>query len=197
MREWSSPYPVWVYLILAAGFLVLIGVARRTAISGRLRQWSLFVPRLLVLGLLLGVLLNPVERREHRLPDQPAQVQFLVDASRSMALEQPQSRSLQVQQAIQVVDSMLLQQPNHPQVQLFRFGQQLSSAADLSQLQPVDNVTRLAEALEQLPSRFSRELPRGVVVFSDGVFDDTERLEEVARAFRTIEVPIQDRKSVV
>ncbi|MEJ7592913.1 MAG: glutamine amidotransferase [Planctomycetaceae bacterium] len=190
MREWSSPYPAWVYLILAAGCIVLIGMARWTAISSRLRRWSLFVPRLIVLALLFGVLLNPVERREHRLPDQPAQVQFLVDSSRSMALEQPQSRSLQVQQAIQNVNSQLQQQANHPQVQLFRFGQQLSSAADLSQLQPIDNVTRLAEALEQLPSRFSRELPRGVVVFSDGVVDDSERLEEVAAAFRDIEVPI-------
>ncbi len=190
MREWSSPYPAWVYLILAAGCIVLIGIARWTAISSRLRRWSLFVPRLIVLALLLGVLLNPVERREHRLPDQPAQVQFLIDSSRSMALEQPQSRSLQVQQAIQNVSSQLQQQVNHPQVQLFRFGQQLSSAADLSQLQPIDNVTRLAEALEQLPSRFSRELPRGVVVFSDGVVDDPERLEEVAAAFRDIKVPI-------
>ncbi len=190
MREWSNPYPVWVYLALAAGIIVLIGVARSTAISSRLRQWPLFVPRLIVLSLLLGVLLNPVERHEHRLPDQPAQVQFLVDASRSMALEQPQSRSLQVQQAIQTTDSLLRQQPNHPRVQLFRFGKQLSSAADLSQLQPIDNVTRLAEALEQLPSRFSRELPRGVIVFSDGVFDDTERLEDVARAFHEIAIPI-------
>lgn len=190
MREWSSPYPGWVYLIVAAGIVVLIVVARRTAISDRLRQWWLFLPRSIVLALLLGVLLNPVQRRDHRLPDQPAQVQFLVDASRSMALEQPQSRSLQVQQAIQMVDLQLQQQPNRPRVQLFRFGKDLASAADLSQLQPVDNVTRLAEALEQLPTRYSRELPRGVVVFSDGVVDDSERLSDVARAYRSMQVPI-------
>lgn len=190
MREWSSPYPGWVYWLLIAGCVLLIAVARRTAISDRLRRWWLFVPRVAVLALLVGILLNPVQRREHRLPDQPAQIQFLIDASRSMALEQPQSRSLQVQQAIQVVDSQLQQQPNRPRVQLFRFGQQLSSVADLSQLRPSDNVTRLADALEQLPSRFSRELPHGVVVFSDGVADDSERLEEVASAFRRMKVPV-------
>lgn len=190
MLEWSSPYPAWVYLLLGAGTLALIGVARLTAISDRLRRWWLFLPRLAVMTLLLVMLLNPVERREHRLPDQAAQVQFLVDASRSMGLEQPQSRSLQVQQAIQLVDSQLRQKPNHARIQLFRFGQQLSSAADLSQLQPKDDVTRLAEALEQLPSRFSRELPRGVVVFSDGVIDDAERLDEVAGIFQSIHVPI-------
>jgi uncharacterized membrane protein len=190
MYEWSSPYSGWVYLILIAGFVALIGVARQTAISTRLKQWWLFLPRLVVFSLLLWVLLNPVKRQEHRLPDQPAQVQYLVDSSRSMALEQPVSRSLQVQQAIQVVDAQLRQQADRPRVQLFRFGQQLSSAADLSQVQPVDNVTRLAEALEQLPSRFGRELPRGIVVFSDGVADDAERLAEVAGAFRNIKVPV-------
>lgn len=190
MLVWSSPYPAWVYLSLAAALIVLIGIARWTAISDRLRRWTLFLPRMMVLALLLGVLLNPVRRREHRLPDQPAQVQFLIDSSRSMALQQPRSRSLEVQQTIQIVNSQLQKHANSPKVQLFRFGQQLSSVADLSQLQPIDNMTRLAEALEQLPSRFSRELPRGVVVFSDGVIDDPERLEEIASAFRDIKVPI-------
>src|SRR5438045_4169889 len=114
MLEWSSPYPGWVYLILGAGFVVLIAIARRTAISDRLRRWWLFLPRLMVLSLLLLVLLNPVERRELRLPDQPAQVPFLIDASRSMALEQPQSRSLQVQQAIQMIASQSRRDANHP-----------------------------------------------------------------------------------
>lgn len=190
MREWSSPYSEWVYLVLAFGIVVLIGVARQTAISSRLKQWWLFLPRAIVLSLLLGVLLNPVERREHRLPDQPAQVQFLVDSSRSMALEQPLSRSMQVQQAIQVVDAQLQQQADRPRVQLFRFGYQLSSAADLSQVQPVDNVTLLADALEQLPMRFGRELPRAVVVFSDGVADDAERLAEAATSFRNMKIPV-------
>ena len=188
--EWSSPYPVWVYLLLAIGFLFLIVLARRSAISSRLRQWYLFVPRLIVLALLLGVLLNPIERREHRLPAQPAQVPFVVDASRSMALEQPQTRALQVQQIIQNVNERLQQQASFPRVQLFRFGQQLSSASDYAQLRPIDNTTRLAEALEQLPTRFSRELPRGIVVFSDGVVDDAERLEEVAQVYKNLGIPI-------
>ena len=102
MFEWSSPYSLWVYLVVVAGFVALIVLARQTAISERLRRWWLFLPRIGVMSLLLWVLLNPVERREHRLPEQPAQVDFLIDASRSMALEQPQSRSLQVQQAIRI-----------------------------------------------------------------------------------------------
>jgi uncharacterized membrane protein len=190
MREWSSPYPAWVYLALLAGFLCLIVLARRTAISDRLRSWWLFAPRLIVLGLLLGVLMNPVERREHRLPDQPAQVLFLVDASRSMALEEPASRALQIQQTMQRVDARLRQQATPPRLQLFRFGRQLASVSDVSQLRPVDPATRLAEALEQLPSRFARELPRGVVVISDGVVEDEVRLGDVAEYYRSAGIPI-------
>ncbi len=190
MNEWSSPYPAWLYVAIAIGLIVLLLIARRAAVSDRLRSWTLFVPRLVVLTLLLGILLNPVHRREHRLPDQPPQVHFLVDASRSMSLEEPLSRSMQAQQLIQGVDSQLRTESNRPRVQLFRFGQQLSSAADFSQLQPIDNATRLSEALEQLPARFSREQPRGVIVFSDGVIDDPERLAEVSDMFRSMGVPV-------
>ncbi len=190
MLEWSSPYSGGLFLAVAAGMVALIVVARMMAISDRLRSWPLFVPRVLVLSLLLVVLLNPVRRREHRLPDQPAHALFLVDSSRSMALEQPQSRSQVVQQAIQEVDSQLQRHSNRPRVQLFRFGEQLSSAADASQLGPQDDATRLGDALEQLPSRFSRELPRAVVVFSDGALDDAERLAEVSAAYRSLKIPI-------
>ena len=190
MFEWSSPYPSWVYLSLVAGSAVLIAIARRTAISDRLRKWWLFLPRFCVMSLLIWILLNPVNRSEQRLPDQPAEVDFLIDSSRSMALEQPQSRSLQVQQSIQNVDLQLRSMLNRPRRHLFRFGQHLSSVADLSQLKAVDNKTRLADALENLPSRFSRELPRAVVIFSDGAADDAERLGDVAVAYRELGLPI-------
>lgn len=190
MIEWSSPYSAGVYIGLATAVLGLIWLARRTAISPRLRSWWLFVPRVLVLGLLLAVLLNPVRRKEHRLPDHPAAVIYLVDASRSMSLEEPQSRSLLAQQTIQSVDSQLHQSQTRPQVQMFRFGQQLASATDFSQMRPVDNTTQLSEALEQLPSRFSREVPRAIVVFSDGIVDDGDRLDDAAAGFRNMNVPI-------
>lgn len=190
MFEWSSLYSKWVYAALAFGVIALIVIARRTAMSDRLRSWWLFLPRLAVLMLLATVLLNPVQRQEHRAPDQPAQVEYLVDASRSMALEQPQSRSVVAQQAIQSADNMLPAGGKRPRVQLFRFGQQLASAADLSQLNPNDNASRLADALEQLPSRFARDLPKGVVVFSDGAIDDADRLAETVAAYRSLHVPI-------
>src|SRR5216684_8823921 len=189
MFEWSSPYSGGLYVTVAAGIVVLIFVARRMAISDRLRSWLLFVPRLTVFSLLVVVLLNPVWKREQRLPPQPAQVDFLVDVSRSMAFDQPTSRAAQVQSAIHGADD-LLQGSERPRVQYYRFGRQLSSASDLAALHPGDDASRLAEALEQLPMRFSREPPRAVVVFSDGAVDDAERLTEIAEGFRRMHVPI-------
>ena len=124
-----------------------------------------------------------------QLPAQPAQVYFLIDVSRSMALDQPASRYAQIQGVIQETDRRL-QGGDRPRIQFYRFGRQLSSASDTSQLSPTDDASRLADALEQLPSRFSREPPRAVVVFSDGAADDAERLAEVAEGFRRLQVPI-------
>jgi uncharacterized membrane protein len=75
-------------------------------------------------------------------------------------------------------------------VLLYRFGQSLASAADLSQLAPQEDQSLLAAALEQLPSRFSREPPRAVVVFSDGAAQDADRLAEMAAAFERMQVPV-------
>jgi uncharacterized membrane protein len=189
MFEWSRPYAPWLYVVVVAAVIGLVIVARRTAISDRLRSWLLFIPRLAVFALLLFVLLNPVRRTEHQLPAEPAQVQFLVDASRSMALEQPVSRASLVERTITEVHSRL-KSSDHVQLQLYRFGERLSSAADPAQLRPADDASRLAAALEQLPSRFARELPKAVVVFSDGAVDDAERLADMAADFRRLKVPV-------
>jgi uncharacterized membrane protein len=189
MFDWSRLYPWFVYLLAALASVAAIALARRLAISERLRNWALFAPRLVVLAILLVVLLNPVRREEFRLPSQPPHFDCLIDASRSMSLDQPQSRALRVQQVIGEADRAL-PATDRPRIQLYRFGTQLASIPDLGQLRSIDGNSRLADALERLPSRFGRELPRGILVFSDGAIDDAERLDEVAEAFRRIEVPV-------
>ncbi|MGH7138837.1 MAG: hypothetical protein ACREHD_24075, partial [Pirellulales bacterium] len=138
MFEWSRPYPVWVYLLLGAACLGLIAAARALAISDRLRSWTLFVPRLIVLALLLALLLNPVRVQEHRLPSQPPQVHYLVDASRSMGLEVPLSRKARVEQAIGEADRRL-HQGKRPRVQMFRFGVDLAALSELGQYRAVED----------------------------------------------------------
>ena len=189
MLEWSSPYGGWLYFAAAIGIAGLVAAARSLAISDRLRSWWLFLPRVLVLGALVLILLNPVRKNELHLPPQPAQVDFLVDVSRSMAFDQPNNRASHVQAVIQGIDKRL-EKPDHPRVQLYRFGAQLASASDLAALRPRDDASRLASALEQLPRRFSRIPPKAVVVFSDGAVEDADQLSEIAGDYRRMGVPI-------
>ncbi len=185
----SSPYPLWLYGLLAAGCVALVVGARRLAISDRLRRWSIFIPRILVLGLLLLVLLNPAHRQEHHLPSQPSQVHYLIDSSRSMSLEEPITRATAVQQAIGDADRRL-PADKRPRLQMFKFGNSLAALPDLGQLGPTDDASRLSMALEQLPARFSREPPRAVVVFSDGAIDDGDRLATTADVLKRLNIPV-------
>ena len=190
MFDWSSPYPAWIYLVLGAGCLALILLARHWAISLPLRRWTLFIPRLLVLGMLLWILRNPVLRQEHRLPAQPAQILYLLDSSRSMGLEEPASRASRVRQLIEETDRLLTTANPRPRLSMFRFGAGLAPLPDFSQFRPTDDASELATALEQLPARFSREAPRGVVVFSDGALDDEGQLPRAAQQLAQLQVPV-------
>jgi hypothetical protein len=122
-----------------------------------LRRWLLFVPRVGVFAILLLVLLNPVQRHEQGLPDQPALVHFLIDGSRSMALDRPVSRNAQVEQALNQLSRNLASNPTAPRTQWYRFGQSLAAATDASQLRPYDDASRLADALTTLTAQL---LPR-------------------------------------
>lgn len=189
MLEWSRPYPLWLYGLLAIGVIALIVLARWLAISPRLRRWSLFVPRFAVLVTLLFILLNPVRRDELKLPAEPASVVCLVDCSRSMALDEPVTRIERVKQVLQEVDR-LTAGPDRPRLQLYRFGGQLSSAPDVAALEPIEDASRLDAALERLPSRFSQDLPRGVFVFSDGTVGDSFPAGELAGTYKRLQIPL-------
>jgi len=189
MIEWARPYPGWVYPLVGITLVTLALVARRMAISSRLQKWYLFAPRMLVLGSLLLILLDPVRRNEFQLPARPAQVLALVDGSRSMALDAPVSRLDQVKQAIQASDSAP-RVPDQARLSLFRFGAQLAIAPDIWRLSPLDDASRLSDALEKLPTRFSRDPPKAIVVFSDGVVTDAEGLAEVAAGYQRLKIPL-------
>lgn len=189
MIEWARPFGGWPYVVAALGLVVLTWAARRYALTAQLKRWRLFAPRVLVLGALLLILLDPVRRSEFQLPARPAQVLGLVDCSRSMALDAPLARIDQAKQAIQTADG-LPRAADQARLSLYRFGSQLAAAADVYQLAPLDESTQLGDALEKLPTRFSREAPRGVVVFSDGVASDLERLAEVAAGYQRLKIPL-------
>jgi len=60
----------------------------------------------------------------------------------------------------------------------------------LDQIQPVDSDSRLLQALRQLPSRFGRKRPAGVVLFTDGRVRDPQAVREAAASFRELGVPV-------
>jgi uncharacterized membrane protein len=60
----------------------------------------------------------------------------------------------------------------------------------LDQIQPVDSDSRLLQALRQLPSRFGRKPPAGIVLFTDGRVRDPDAVREAASSFKELGVPV-------
>src|SRR6059058_4937291 len=124
-HEWSPPYTAWTYLGLGLALLALLLLARRWARSPSARCWRLLLLRAGVLALLVGILLNLVRVTETRLPPQTPEVVYLVDCSRSMALDRPVSRLERVKQ---VMGESLRRLPRAgPRLSLYGFGEDLAA----------------------------------------------------------------------
>jgi uncharacterized membrane protein len=187
--EWSPPYPAWTYVALgvaAVGFLLL---ARRLARAPSARSWLLLALRAGVLTILAGILLNFVRVTETRLPPRLPVIVYLVDGSRSMALDRPVSRLDQVKGIIALADSQA-RAANRLATRLYRFGDELKAVTNINELRPTDDATRLRAALESLPAQFTDQMPVGVVIFSDGRTTETSGFEEIATGYRRLGVPI-------
>src|SRR5438105_9671948 len=116
--EWSPPYAALVYVGVGVGLLFLIVLARRLAKSPSARRWPLLLVRIAVVAVLVGLLLNPVRVREDRLPPRLPGVAYLVDCSRSMALDTPISRLEQVKAALDQSEK-LLSTATQPRIALY------------------------------------------------------------------------------
>jgi uncharacterized membrane protein len=187
-HQWAPPYGAWTYAALGLALAVLLLLAWRLARSPAARSGILLFLRAGVLALLLLVLLNLVGVSETRLPPRPQEVVYLVDCSRSMALDRPRSRLQQVQQAIRQGQAHLPANP--PRFSTYRFGEQLAAAGDAAELRPTEDATRLREALERLPAHFTDGPPAAVVIFSDGRTNETADFEELASGYKRLGVPL-------
>jgi uncharacterized membrane protein len=187
--EWSPPYAAWVYVGIGLALTALLLLARRAARPPAARHWAFLLLRAGVLAVLLVILLNCVRVTETRLPPRAAEVVFLADCSRSMVLDRPVSRLDQVKQAIGKSQRLLKADPP-PRISLYRFGDRLAASPTVNDLRPTDEATRLLEALEQLPARFTDGPPAGVVVFSDGRTTETTGFEDLAAGYRRLGVPV-------
>ncbi|MCU0875962.1 MAG: glutamine amidotransferase [Pirellulaceae bacterium] len=187
--QWLPLYHLAVYLGLLAALGVSLWLARRWATSPVARGWLPIILRTVVLGVLVVLLLNPIRVSENRSPPKPAEVIFLVDCSRSMSLDRPLSRLVQVKQALEVT-SRPFSGSVPPQIHQYRFGRQVLAAATPAELRAEDDATFLRESLERLPGRFGSDRPAGVIVFSDGRTEETGGFAEVAAAYRELGVPV-------
>ena len=189
MFEWARTYPWIVYVAAATALAATILAARACAVSPRLKSWLLFAPRAVVLGALLFILLNPVRIDRNQLPPRRARLAFLTDASKSMALDAPTSRLEQAKQVIYQA-TQKVPEPDRPRLHLYTFGEQLSTAPGLPQLEPAEDASRFHEAFGQLPSRFGKDAPKAVVVFSDGRWEGPSNFDDLVAAYAEIGVDV-------
>src|SRR6516162_4471584 len=188
-HEWASPYGVSVYVGLGLALVVLLLLGRRFARSPSARRWPLLVLRAAVLATLVLILLNLVSVSAARLPPRAPEIVYLVDCSRSMALDRPVARLDVVKQEIARSGRLITTSPP-PRVRMYRFGEGLAATTNLGELSPSDDATRLLEALDRLPSHFADRMPVSVVIFSDGRTSETAGFEEIAAGYRRLGVPL-------
>ncbi|HEV3117388.1 MAG TPA: vWA domain-containing protein, partial [Gemmataceae bacterium] len=188
-HEWSPPYAGLLYVAVGLGLLLMLILARQFARSPVARSWLLLLVRGGVLAGLLILLLNPVRVHETQLPPTVPELIYLIDCSRSMALDQPVNRLEAVKDAI-AQSKRLASKASQPRINLYRFGSDLQAVLSDGDLTADDDSTNLAGALERLPGRFGDSLPKGVVVFSDGRITDTSGLDGLVTAYRRMKIPI-------
>ena len=143
---WALPYHPIVYLLAATGLFCCLHLARRAAVSPALRSLWFFVPRIVVMGLVFMVLLNPVSESATQLPPTRPIVSCLIDNSRSMGLDRPTSR-LEMAKEIVHEAQFELDRTEGAQLQLYSFGTRFSSVPSLAKLTADQDETKLAESL--------------------------------------------------
>lgn len=189
--HWLAPISPTVAGVLA-GVAIAVFLAMRRAFgppAAPARRRARSALRASILVILLVILANPVRVDESPGPVDRPKVVYLLDASRSMALGDRRSRW---EEAIQVArhGNELLPPPLQPELSLYRFGEGLWAVDSLESPGPTDADTQLAGALRKLTGRFGRSPPKAVVLFSDGRAEDRPDLEEIARRYAAIQVPI-------
>jgi uncharacterized membrane protein len=178
------------FTLLAFGVAVVLFLAFGFATARSARSAGLVAFRAAALGVLALILLNPVRVGQAKRAGPLPSAIFLIDQSRSMSLESPTSRAQAVEQIIGRCDA-LLPAERRPNIQKYGFGRELVALSKSEKFPRSDaDETRLAQALEQLPSRMGSTLPFGVFVFSDGRSTESVSAETIGHAYKTLGVPI-------
>lgn len=186
---WNPPYPTPLYVAVLVVVVVGVIVAGRIAFAQPNRRWLYLVPRVLTLGLLLLLLLNPIREQVTHVPPRPPRVMCLLDASRSMGLERPETRLSVAKWQLQTMQ-LELERTGDAQLQLFQFGSGLRAIPSLEAVYAEQDASELVEALRQTSQLISGDPPQAIVVLSDGTVPDRGQLTEVAAAFQQANIPV-------
>lgn len=197
-------------VFLLVGVMALVMLVARFAAgppADIARRWGLVAIRAIVVLLLLCLLTNPVRVSESPGKIERADVFYLMDASESMKMGDDEG--IRWDEAVEIVREANEKTKDKiaADVKLFRFGNRLTAIEEsdqrsavsdqkeqltdsLTSATPTDTDTRFQMALRQMTSRFGRSPPASLVVFSDGRARDAEGIEELARHFGEMNVPI-------
>jgi hypothetical protein len=187
--EWYAPHPPSYYIVFAAGLVALLLLARWFATAPTARSVPLLGLRIAILALLFVILLEPVRVTETRLPDRPPSAVYLVDRSRSMALEQPVSRLDHARRTMAIAEGKL-PVDSRPKIQYYGFGADVEAVDHVGQLKADSTETRLSKVLEELVWRLVANLPNSVILFSDGRSTEPSELGPITQAYQRLGVPI-------
>jgi len=192
-----SPVSAGLIAGLVLAVVVVSLLARRLAgpPTGIARRWGLFAVRTLIVVALLAVLANPVRVDESPGDIERSKVFYLVDTSESMALGDGASRLDEATRVIREAQR-LVPPAKRPQLSAFRFGRRLSAIESdpwldsNAALAPNEPDTQLLSALRELTGRFGRAPPASAVLFSDGRARDPDGVEDIARRYAGMQVPL-------
>ena len=177
--------PGWIWLVVAAGVVLLLGWSCRRA-AGQKARWVVFGLRLLVMVVVALCLLDPRRVREARRIHN-TQVAVLLDTSRSMGVTESGRTRIETAKAW-VRDSFGV--PRDFEVSLFWFDGKLEALPSLEAVTVAGDRTDIGGALEALHRVPSTEPFASVVLISDGADNVSRNLEEIATRFGREHVPL-------
>lgn len=201
--QFAPPFSTWQLAAILAGLLVIALLTTRALgkpVVGA-RRWSFFAFKLLVIGAVVLILLNPV--RVRTVDDLPelAEAIVLVDASQSMALPEKQETRWDVALRHERDLSAYVQRQAMARIAPYRFGDRLRSLPTPEQrpgqtttmsrqtAKPLDKASQLGGALHSLADQLTQR-PAAIVVISDGRADDTEQVRAAARTLARLGQPV-------
>lgn len=171
LGDWS---PTWIALLALLGVLV-IGISAWDLRNLRaLRRWTLVGLRALVYMLAVLLLLEPALDLKH-ISKVKNDVAVLVDISRSMSLraqaDEDVTRFERAQQAVEQLKPLMERTKDSHNFHFFTVGEELrpSSYSALAGVDPTDDDSQIAGALEELAEHLDPQNLGGVVLITDGI----------------------------